>query len=103
MRVSPQLYCWLGVLSEGKFNLEDTLSLNGMSQEIRNFKICDFCGHNYIWSIWNMNTLLYLSKVQGGFRMVSFECGGGGLVAKSSDSCDPIDYSPPGSSVHGIS
>ena len=30
-----------------------------------------------------MNTLLYLSKVQGGFRMVSFECGGGGLVAKS--------------------
>ena len=30
---------------------------------------------------------------------------GGDLVAKSvvSDSCNPMDYSPPGSSVHGIS
>ena len=26
-----------------------------------------------------------------------------GLVAKLSESCDPIDCSPPGSSVHGIS
>ena len=29
-----------------------------------------------------MNTLLYLSKVQEGFKLVSFECGGGGLVSK---------------------
>ena len=28
---------------------------------------------------------------------------GGDLVAKSCDSCDPMDCSPPGSSVHGIS
>ena len=27
----------------------------------------------------------------------------GGLVAVMSDSCNPMDYSPPGSSVHGIS
>ena len=28
---------------------------------------------------------------------------GGGLVTKAvSDSCNPINYSPPGSSVHGI-
>jgi len=29
--------------------------------------------------------------------------GGRGLVAKLSESCDPVDCSPPGSSVHGIS
>ena len=29
--------------------------------------------------------------------------GDSGLVAKLSESCDPIDCSPPGSSVHGIS
>ena len=30
--------------------------------------------------------------------------GGGGLVAKSCPTvCDPMDYSPPGFSVHGIS
>ena len=28
--------------------------------------------------------------------------GGGGLVAVISDSCDPMDYNLPGSSVHGI-
>ena len=31
-----------------------------------------------------------------------FSVAGGGLFAVVSDSCDGMDYSPPGSSVHGI-
>ena len=33
----------------------------------------------------------------------SAECGGGGGGLAMSDSCDPMDCSLPGSSVHGIS
>lgn len=51
-RLSPRISCWLIALSEDKFNLEDTLILNEMSHEIRSFKICDSCGHNYIWNLW---------------------------------------------------
>ena len=72
-RLSPRISCWLIALSEEKFNLEDTLTLNEMSHETRSFKICDSCGHNYIRNLWNMSKFLSLSRVWRGFRLVSFE------------------------------
>ena len=45
-----------------------------------------------------------LHTLIGGHKLPHTQkCGGGGLVAAMSNSCDPMDCSPPGSSVHGIS
>ena len=46
--------------------------------------------------------LLRLIQITLWVKRYGLFTGGGGLVTKSCDSCDPMDYSLPGSSVRGI-
>ena len=63
--------------------------------------ICTYCGQHHAWFFGNIHLFNFQTKIWGEVKL-SLLCVCAKLLQLCPTLCDPMDCSPPGSSVHGI-